>query len=140
MPDLTIKDRRLFNPDGSVKEAEEAAEGKEPIEDKVLEPLNDDDQGLNLNQDSQADLGGSGLPPSFTNLVIGMATSAMIQLGLHSPEEGKAPGKPDLPSAKQIIDLLGILEEKTKGNLEETEEQLLKTILYDLRMKYVSLT
>jgi hypothetical protein len=42
-----------------------------------------------------------------------------------------------LPIAKQIIDTLGMLEEKTKGNLDQDEERLLKAVLYDLRMRYI---
>ena len=43
----------------------------------------------------------------------------------------------NLPLAKQTIDILGMLEEKTKGNLTEDEEKMLKNILYDLRMIYI---
>jgi hypothetical protein len=43
----------------------------------------------------------------------------------------------DLPIAKQIIDTLGMLQEKTKGNLDPDEERLLKSVLYDLRMRYI---
>jgi Domain of unknown function (DUF1844) len=43
----------------------------------------------------------------------------------------------DLPAAKQMIDLLGILEDKTKGNLASDEERLLRQLLLDLRLRYV---
>ena len=43
----------------------------------------------------------------------------------------------DLDAAKQIVDILGVLEEKTRGNLDNSEEQLLKSLLYDLRVKFV---
>jgi hypothetical protein len=65
---------------------------------------------------------------------VGLATSALIHLG-ESPESASEP--PDLPAAKHAIDLLGILKDKTKGNLENEEEALLETLLYDLRLKYV---
>jgi hypothetical protein len=42
-----------------------------------------------------------------------------------------------LPAAKQIIDILGVLEEKTRGNLNDSEDKLLKSLLYDLRVQYV---
>ena len=42
-----------------------------------------------------------------------------------------------MPIAKQIIDTLGMLQEKTKGNLDQDEERLLKSVLYDLRMRYI---
>jgi Domain of unknown function (DUF1844) len=46
----------------------------------------------------------------------------------------------DLPLAKQTIDLIALLEEKTRGNLTKDEESLLKHILYDLRLRYVQKT
>jgi hypothetical protein len=54
-----------------------------------------------------------------------------------SPESGQAPQAADLPAAKHAIDLLGILQAKTKGNLESEEEALLEALLYDLRLKFV---
>ncbi len=51
-----------------------------------------------------------------------------------------APAGPDLSAAKQMIDLLGILRDKTTGNLEPAEEQLLSSMLYDLRMRYVEVS
>ncbi|MDR0621694.1 MAG: DUF1844 domain-containing protein, partial [Deltaproteobacteria bacterium] len=78
------------------------------------------------------------LTPTFSTLVLALATSVMISLGEHVPEAGEPP-RVDLPQAKHTIDMLGVLEEKTRGNLDETEDQLLKTLLYDLRIKYVTL-
>jgi hypothetical protein len=77
------------------------------------------------------------LPPAdFSTLVISLGSSAMMCLG-----QGKAqPDKPnpvDLPMAKHAIDLLTILEEKTKGNLTQDEGQLLEGLLFDLRLSYV---
>jgi len=77
------------------------------------------------------------LPPmDFTTFCLSLASSAMIHLGLSpSPETGKA--EKALPLAKQTIDILVLLEEKTKGNLTSEEAKLLSTLLYDLRMRYV---
>ena len=47
--------------------------------------------------------------------------------------------EPDLDAAKQVIDILGMLREKTRNNLEPGEESLLDSVLYDLRMRYVEL-
>lgn len=52
----------------------------------------------------------------------------------------KSPIPVNLPQAKEIIDLLSVLEEKTKGNLTQDEQTVLRDMLYALRMKYVSLT
>ncbi len=72
-------------------------------------------------------------PPSFSSFVVSLASSAMEHLG-----ETNAPGvKPDLLMARQTIDLLGILEDKTEGNLDEEEQKLLDTLLFELRTKFI---
>lgn len=78
------------------------------------------------------------LPPAnFAGLMIGLATSAFIHLG-ESPEgAGEPAAKLDLPEAKYAIDILAVLQTKTKGNLTDEEDALLTTLLYDLRLKYV---
>ncbi len=77
------------------------------------------------------------LPPmDFSTFVLSLATSAMVNLGeVPRPDEDKT--AVDLPAAKQIIDILGVLAEKTRGNLDEAEDKLLHSLLYDLRVKYV---
>jgi len=75
---------------------------------------------------------------NFTTFVMGLTTQALMHLG-----EIADPGQPnaaDLPAAKQMIDLLGILRDKTTGNLDAAEEQLLASMLYDLRMRYVEVS
>ena len=72
----------------------------------------------------------------FSTLILSMASTAMIQLGVVSAPGGDAPA-PDLDAAKQAIDILAILEEKTRGNLDDGEQKLLQSLLYDLRVAYV---
>ena len=73
---------------------------------------------------------------SFSTFVMGLTTQALMHLGeITDPVEQRVAH--DLPAAKQMIDLLGILRDKTKGNLDAAEEQLLGEVLYDLRMRYV---
>jgi hypothetical protein len=68
--------------------------------------------------------------------VLSLSSSALVHLGeIPDPENNQA--QIDLPMAKQIIDTLGMLQEKTKGNLDQDEDKLLKTMLYDLRLRYV---
>jgi hypothetical protein len=75
---------------------------------------------------------------NFSTFVMGLSTQALMHLGeIPDPE---APHGPDLSAAKQMIDLLGILRDKTTGNLEPAEEQLLSSMLYDLRMRYVEVS
>jgi hypothetical protein len=75
---------------------------------------------------------------NFTTFVMGLSTQALMHLG--EIAEPGAPHAPDLPAAKQMIDLLGVLREKTTGNLDAAEEQLLASMLYDLRMRYVEVS
>jgi hypothetical protein len=62
-----------------------------------------------------------------------------MQLGLIPPPDG-VPVKPDALAAKQSIDILAMLEEKTKGNLNEEESRLIKEALYSLRLSFVKAT
>jgi hypothetical protein len=75
---------------------------------------------------------------NFERLVASLYMSAMMQLGLMH-EEAQQP-MADLLGAKQTIDTLGVLQEKTKGNLTEQEQHLLQNCLYELRMGFVELT
>ena len=70
----------------------------------------------------------------FATFIISMSHSALIQLG-EAPNPDTQQVEPNLPLARQTIDLLGLLEEKTRGNLSGDEERLLTQILYDLRLR-----
>jgi hypothetical protein len=74
-------------------------------------------------------------PASFEFLVISMRWQAEMQLGLYGPAEGER--QRDLEGARHTIDLLGILKEKTKGNLTFDEQRLLDNSLTELRFRYV---
>ena len=76
---------------------------------------------------------------TFSTFVMGLTTQALMHLGEIADPVSQQVGR-DLPAAKQMIDLLGILRDKTKGNLDAAEEQLLGTMLYDLRMRYVEVS
>lgn len=76
------------------------------------------------------------LEMNFSTFLISLSTQALALLGeLEDPVEGRS--AIDLVAAKHLIDILGILKDKTKGNLDEVEGALLEHCLYDLRMKYV---
>lgn len=78
------------------------------------------------------------LPPiDFSTFVVSLRTSAMLHLGSGRDGQGNDHSV-DLALARQEIDLLGILEEKTRGNLTGEEERLLSQILFDLRTRYVA--
>src|SRR5207244_13464269 len=74
----------------------------------------------------------------FNALVLSLGSSALIHLGeAPDPVTGKTQ-EPDLGLAQQSIDLLVLLQEKTRGNLSEEEAHFLDTLLYDLRVRYVA--
>lgn len=81
-----------------------------------------------------------GAPPpvNFDTLVQQLYLSAMIQMGAGT-QEGQRP-RIDILGARQTIDLLGVLAEKTKGNLSETEEKTLQTVLFEVRMAFLEIT
>jgi Domain of unknown function (DUF1844) len=83
---------------------------------------------------------GAGAPPpvTFEHLVQQLYVSALIQMGAGA-QEGQRP-QVDILGARSTIDLLGILAEKTRGNLNQSEERVLQTVLYELRMAFLELT
>ena len=73
---------------------------------------------------------------TFSAFVLGLATSALIHLGVHqNPDTGSV--NVDLMQARQSIDVLALLREKTRGNLSAEEEQLFSSVLADLRLRFV---
>ncbi|MBY0246101.1 MAG: DUF1844 domain-containing protein [Nitrospiraceae bacterium] len=78
------------------------------------------------------------LPVNFSSFVISLGSSSLMLMGERlDPQQQPIPV--NLPQAKEIIDLLSVLEEKTKGNLTSEEQTVLRDMLYALRMKYVTL-
>ncbi len=78
-------------------------------------------------------------PTPFANLVMFIASPAAAAMGM-TEHPGLAPGELDLPLAKHCIDLLGTIQQKTRGNLGTQEGQILEGLLAELRMQYISLT
>ncbi len=77
-------------------------------------------------------------PVTFSSFVISLGSSSLMLMGEQfDPQQPAMPV--NLPQAKEIIDLLSVLEEKTKGNLTSDEQTVLRDMLYALRMKYVTL-
>lgn len=85
-------------------------------------------------------LDAAGLPPvDFHTFILSLGSSALLHLGeLEHPDAGGS--RKDLALAKHTIDILAMLDEKTKGNLSPPEEKLMESLLYDLRLRYVEAT
>jgi hypothetical protein len=74
---------------------------------------------------------------SFAQFIISLGTTAAVHFGdLPDPVTGEQ-GEPNLIAASQMIDLLALLQDKTRGNLDPAEAKLLDDLLYDLRMRFV---
>jgi hypothetical protein len=79
----------------------------------------------------------------FSMLVLSLSQTALVHLGeAPHPDEGEhaSSATRNLPLARQTIDMLGMLQEKTKGNLTGSEERLIDQILYDLRLRFVEVS
>ena len=72
----------------------------------------------------------------FRTFLLSLASTALLHLGAMPDPDTNTP-QPNLPMARQTIDLLSLLREKTRGNLTADEDQLFENLLYDLRLRYV---
>lgn len=115
---FVVKDKRFT--------AKKEEERDSPKEEKREEPAKEEvsEKGIPLPE------------INFINFIFSLSTSALIQLGeIQDPNISKE--SKNLPLAKQTIDIIGMLKEKTEGNLTPEEEKLIDHILFDLRMRYV---
>jgi len=129
--DFIIKDRRIF----SQENLDKTEKAEEKIkEEKMNEPESKESKKDNAPGDNDA---GACLPEiNFPTFIMSLNASALFNLGvLENPATGKK--EKNLTLAKQTIDILCLLEEKTRGNLSNDEDLMLKNILYDLRIIYV---
>jgi hypothetical protein len=128
----TVEDRRFLH-----KSEEEKARIKEEEEAARQAATETQEDPQESTQETPKDMP---LPEiTFASFLISLSSSAFIHLGdIPDPATGEI--NKDLPLAKQTIDLLGVLREKTRNNLQEDEEKLFDHILYDLRMRYVKET
>jgi len=74
---------------------------------------------------------------SFANFVLWLGTMAAVQFGdVPDPSTGQAV-EPNLNAAREMIEILGMLQQKTQGNLSDLEGKLMDDLLYDLRLRFV---
>jgi hypothetical protein len=156
-PVFKVVDRRPFNPDGTPRElteqekeeAERAAQAaaldsaakavaaeKGPAPGAQPEPT-----PLAPDEPEPRSSAGAALddPASFLSLIMSLASNAAANLGM-MPHPVTGETGVDLETAKHWIDVLGMLERKSQGNLDEQEARMLENLLHDLRMQYVSFT
>jgi len=150
----------MFNPDGSLRFAADAVTAEPPVEpapaapepaaaavaaeppaEAAAEPapVSKEPAEAAPAPSESRDPERPGEPSMFSDLIVNLASQAAMYLGLvDNPLAPKVP--PDLPAARQMIEILAMLKEKTRGNLTSDENVLLERILTDLRMQYVSMT
>lgn len=75
---------------------------------------------------------------SFSGFIISLTTTAAVHFGDYPDSATGETRAPNLPGAQQMIDILAMLEQKTRGNLSAQERSLLEQVLYDLRMRFVA--
>ena len=142
-----VADRRKFNPDGSLREGvvlDEEPPKKEPtpVVEKEKPEVNatvgaEPEIGLDVAEDED-DIPGADDPASFVNFLSTLTTNAAAALGaVPHPATGKR--SLDLDTGKYWLDVLGMIRDKTKGNLHPQEARLLDSLLADLRMQYVTM-
>ncbi|MBN2398014.1 MAG: DUF1844 domain-containing protein [Deltaproteobacteria bacterium] len=134
---FVIKDRRLFDEEGKMRE-EEAQKKEAPPEPKVEQKV--EGEKPKVEKEEKAGPGREEqyqVPEmNFHNFVLSLYTSVIFSLG-EVPDSVSGEKKKDLQAAKQTIDLLGMIQEKTKGNLDASEKELLEGVLSESRMRFV---
>lgn len=132
--DFIVKDRRIFSQDAEEKQdADEktAEQAAQPADDKPAEQESEEQSAAEEHEEEPQ------FPEiNFPTFVASLNASALVHLGvIDDPASGEK--SKNLPMAKQTIDILSMLEEKTVGNLDKDEAGMLKNVLYDLRIMYV---
>ncbi len=124
-----VEDRRRFSP--------ETGEPRPSVEktDTPVDQGNDDVSRVESPEKGEPH--GQDIPEiSFSTFIISLSTQALMHLGeVPNPLSGKV--ESDISVAKQMIDIIGLLREKTRGNLDQGEDKLVEDVLFDLRMRYV---
>jgi hypothetical protein len=147
-----VADRRKFNSDGSVREGvvldeakpappSPAAAERPPIADEDAAPPPEmpsfESAEENIDDSDDAEMPGAEDPASFVNFLSTLVTNAAAALGA-VPHPATGQRSLDLDTGKYWLEVLGMIREKTKGNLHPQEARLLDGLLADLRMQYVT--
>jgi Domain of unknown function (DUF1844) len=127
--DFVIKDKRIFAEGSEDQEAKKQKAEPESQKPKAKAP---EEEAPKEKERTEYQLPAI----NFATFIFSLNHSVLVHLGAtEDPMTGKK--EKNLPIAKQTIDILGMLEEKTRGNLTKDEENMLKNMLYDLRMIYI---
>ncbi len=128
-PGFKVVDRRLFGEDGALRE--DARRTEKADSPKTKPPASSPSAPAPERPPAESD-------PGFETLVSYLSTTALFQLGLLAGPGGEAI-PPDPVNAHRTINLLEVLQRKTRGNLTSEESRLLEDVLYDLRMSFLEI-
>ena len=129
---FVIKDKRIFDESGEVRGDAETSVRESASETKAAEA-----EHLSPGEEKRDNREEDYLPEiNFANFVLSLSTTAMFHFG-DFPDPVSKKAERNLAAAKQTIDILGMLQTKTTGNLDENEKSLLDGLLFELRIRYV---
>ena len=130
--EFRVTDKRIFRENGDIRD-----------ESSEKHPQSESESGAPETADSR--IPAAEMPPEhgiridFTSYTLSYYTQGLVLLGeVPNPYTNKK--EEDIEGARHMIDILSMLEEKTKGNLSAQEQQLLESVLYELRMKFMAKT
>jgi hypothetical protein len=127
-PSFRVTDKRLFNEEGKLRS---------DVEEKSEAPESGKGQGSAAAGQPGPDAPGTGARIDFPSYILSYYTQSLVLLGeVPNPYTNKK--EEDLDAARHTVDILGMLREKTKGNLAAEEAELLESVLYEVRMKYMA--
>ena len=137
---FTVKDRRFAKRDSEEPDEVESPEVGSPAEEKESQDPSPEPEEFRAEETHEPSEAQDGPPKTeFSGLVMSLASSAMLNLGAN-PNPAGGDVEVNVEGARQMIDILGILEMKTQGNLTEEEDRLLKQVLAELRMQFMRVT
>jgi Domain of unknown function (DUF1844) len=134
---FAVSDRRSFTETGESRAADEAAAPAPTDASAASAAPADTPPAAEARPAAEPKARSRRLPPvDFPTFVLSLGSSALMHLG-EAPHPGSDETVKDLEMAKHTIDILSMLEQKTKGNLNASEAQLMENLLFDLRLRYV---
>lgn len=128
---VKIVDRRSFTADGERRRAEsETPAPQDPAPDQTLRG-----EGFEVRRGEPAVPEGALAAVQFSSFVISLATTAFIHLGeMEDPVTSRK--ETNLEGARQMIDIIDMLRQKTRGNLDPAEQELIEGVLFELKLRY----
>jgi len=137
-----VEDRRRFSSEGELK-PEFQRDEPAPAAVAATPPPSSPAPGASAQANFTEVKGAAGPAPetgdsdmTFAAFMVGISTQALVHLGEIADPQG-GPPEVNLGAAQQLIDIVGMLRDKTRGNLDKDEAALLDSILFELRMKFV---